>query len=103
MLHAMPRDYTAEQLLRRKVGQQVKALREKRRLTQGELGRRAGVAQGTISRIEAGDYPALTVSAIIDVAYALECAPGDLLDWPVGIMHIAATDPGRPALEAVSA
>lgn len=93
---------TAETRLREQVGQKVKRLRQAAGLTQTQLGARSGKEQGTISRIESGDYGALTVGVLIDLAYGLGCDPVELFEWPMGIMDVAAHDPGRPSLAVAS-
>lgn len=89
------KERTAEEMLRQAIGQRVKRLRTGRNLTQTQLGARAGREQGTISRIESGDFPSLTVALLLDLAYALECEPQDLCEWPIGIMQVVSHDPGR--------
>ncbi|HEX7134791.1 MAG TPA: helix-turn-helix transcriptional regulator [Iamia sp.] len=55
--------------------------RRARHLSQAELGRRAGVTQQTISKIEAGLVcPPDRLKARL--AAALEVPPGDLFPWP---------------------
>ncbi|HMJ76158.1 MAG TPA: helix-turn-helix transcriptional regulator [Iamia sp.] len=55
--------------------------RRARHLSQAELGRRAGVSQQTVSKIEAGllcPHDGLKAR----LAAALEVTPGDLFPWP---------------------
>ena len=56
---------------------QIRARRVLRGWTQAQLGEAAGVAPGTISRIERG-HPC-TLDVMERLAAALECAVGDLL------------------------
>ena len=94
---------TAEQRLRVEIGKRVKRLRSDAGLTQTQLAYRSSKEQGTISRIESGDYPTLSVSTLIDLAYGLGCEPERLFEWPIGIIDVAAHEPGRPSREAVPA
>jgi transcriptional regulator with XRE-family HTH domain len=98
----MPSPKTADELLRQQVGRAVRRRRTDLGLTQAQLGVRVHRDQASISKIEQGDYRALTTAIIIDLAFGLDCAPGDLLDWPFGIMHVAALDEGRPSLASAS-
>src|ERR1039457_686239 len=51
---------------------QIKTLRENRGFSQEELGRRAGMKQGAISRIESSDYGAWSVSTLKRIAKELD-------------------------------
>jgi len=42
-----------------RIGRQVRALRLSRRMSQSELGRRSGLDQSQISRLESGEYDAI--------------------------------------------
>lgn len=101
--YPMARTYTSGELMRKRIGELVHRKRTAKRMSQTELGRRAGKDQATISKIEGGDYRAVTVDLVIDLAYGLECAPEEILDWPFGVMHVATADPGRPRLELETA
>jgi transcriptional regulator with XRE-family HTH domain len=59
------------------IGERVEQLRKDKSLSQPELAELAGVALGTVSRIERGDgKPA--ISLIIDICRALRVAPATL-------------------------
>jgi transcriptional regulator with XRE-family HTH domain len=60
------------QPLMQREGAKVRAARRRRRWTQAELGRRAGLSQVTISRMERGDGATLSLVAWQRVADALE-------------------------------
>lgn len=62
----------AESLLDDAIALQIRKLREDRGLSQAELGRRAGMKQGAISRIESSDYGAWSVSTLKRIAAALD-------------------------------
>ncbi|MCU1356422.1 MAG: Helix-turn-helix domain [Acidimicrobiales bacterium] len=93
---------STEQRLRSEIGKRIERLRLRAGLTQTQLGARAGKEQGTISRIEHGEYRGLTIGLLIDLAYGLGCEPSDLFEWPIGIMDVAAHDPGRAQLAEAS-
>jgi len=59
----------------------VKRRREALKLSQGEVARRAGMAQGLLSRIEAGQTPNPGLQVIKGLALALRCS----IDWLVGL------------------
>lgn len=47
-------------------------LRERLKLTQGELARRMGTKQQTISRLERGDYEGFTLKTLLKIAEATQ-------------------------------
>ena len=57
----------------------IKELRELNRWSQAELARQSGVAQSTISRIEAGDTVGVSLGVLEKLAKALGCDPGYLI------------------------
>ena len=71
---------------------QIRANRLKRNLTQKELGQRAGMKQGFISRLEDPDSGSpnletlIRVASAFDVALIVRFAPfSDLVTWSVGL------------------
>lgn len=61
-----------------------RALRDERNrqgLSQLEVASRAGIAQSTLSAIEAGKHPA-SVIGLVSICAALGHRPGRLLRWP---------------------
>ncbi len=63
------------------VGRGCRALRIRRRWTQNELGRRAGVSRGVVARIEQGGGDAVTVRTLDRVAAALGARVHVRLSW----------------------
>ncbi len=59
-------------------GSRVRALRERRNVTQEELGRRVDLSRTSITNIEQGRQRVL-LHQIVDIAAALNAKPGDLL------------------------
>ena len=55
----------------RQIGNAIRRTRKSKRLTQGELGRKVGLRQSTISMIETGN-PAVTLETLLGVLAALE-------------------------------
>ena len=62
-----------------KLGENLRAVREKRELTQEQLSERTGVQAGEISRIETGKRDP-QVSTVLKLAKGLDLAPGKLLE-----------------------
>ena len=60
-------------------GENLRAAREKRELTQEQVAERSGVQAGEISRIETGKRDP-QVSTLLKIAKALELPPGKLLE-----------------------
>jgi len=57
----------------------LKALRQAQKLTQMQLAKKAGLGQGTISRIESGKETAADVETVAQIAEALHCKAWRLL------------------------
>lgn len=57
----------------------VRELRQRRRWSQAELGRRAGVASTTVNRIERGETASVTFGTLEKLARALDVSPRSLL------------------------
>lgn len=58
--------------LRTGIAFQIRALRNKERWSQAQLGEKAGKAQNVISRLEDPDYGKFTVNTLIDIASAFD-------------------------------
>jgi transcriptional regulator with XRE-family HTH domain len=67
------------------IGDRIRDLRWDRRLKQGELARRAGIAQNTLSRIELGEATP-SVPTLEKLARGLSVDLSDLLEEPVPAM-----------------
>lgn len=65
--------------IRRVIGEEIRVARARRRLSQEELGARAGLSQSTINRLEAGKRT-VDVLQLIAICKALGIDAGDLLD-----------------------
>ncbi|NJK70222.1 MAG: helix-turn-helix domain-containing protein [Richelia sp. CSU_2_1] len=59
----------------------IKKLRESRGLSQNDLARLTGYSPQFIQKIEQGKAKSLTLDAAERFVKALNCAPGDLLEW----------------------
>jgi transcriptional regulator with XRE-family HTH domain len=66
------------QTARRLFGTRLKALREKRGLSQEEFGARAGYSRSYVSQVEDGYY-SISLDAIVAFANVLKVRPADLL------------------------
>jgi len=82
------------------IAYQIGALREKRGWTQGELGRRAGMAQGRISRLEDPSYGKVNVETLrrlaeaFDVGLVLRFSSfGEMVDWSENLSTEALAPP----------
>ena len=69
--------------LRRFWGERIRERRGSR--TQADVALLAGIDQSTLSRIETGDYPALTPALVLRLAQALGADPHDLCPWEPGM------------------
>lgn len=62
------------------LGEVVKALRERKNMTQMDLQERAGLSSGYISRLEAGEYTAPSIVHILKIAQAFDMNLRDFLE-----------------------
>ena len=62
-----------------KLGENLRAAREEKELTQEQVAERSGVQAGEISRIETGKRDP-QISTLLKIARALEVPPGRLLE-----------------------
>jgi len=76
--HYSARTLEAQALLRR-LGERLRAAREREGLSLAELARRAGLARRTVTEIEAGRANP-TATRLVDLARALDREPAELLD-----------------------
>jgi len=86
--------------VRRLVTAQIKALRDRNRWTQEELGQRAGMKANAISRLENPDYGDFTINTLLRIAEAFDVAlvvrfasHGEVVAWNRGITPSAYTPP----------
>ena len=61
------------------IGKRVRALRKQHGLTQAEVAVGAGMPQGSMSRLERGDYDDIGGKALLGLARALRVKPQTLL------------------------
>lgn len=72
-----------------RLGLSIKRARTRRRLTQGQLAERAGIARRTVARLEQGD-PGIALGSALEVLAVLEAG------WPEALVDVVETDePGR--------
>jgi transcriptional regulator with XRE-family HTH domain len=68
------------------IGPNVRRLRDKRGLTQDELGTLSGVSKMEVYRLEAGRIGDPRISTVIKLAKALEVAETDLIHGGTGVI-----------------
>lgn len=85
----MKKPKEAHQLIYEVWGAAVRGRRKAAGLSQVALAEEMDVAQSTISEVETGTYRALTPPLILKFCVALDCEPGELFAWPVGVGAIA--------------
>jgi transcriptional regulator with XRE-family HTH domain len=67
------------------IGDRIKALRKRRRLTQHELAERAGLTQAHISQLEAGARENPQANVVLALARALDCS----CDYLLGMYEVS--------------
>ncbi len=90
-----------EVVVMRTVGQKIKELREQERISQEELGRRAGVSTASISKIEQGKVRQPSRITLLGIADALSVSPDELLvqEEPAAVGKAGAPQSGQPSKE----
>lgn len=68
---------TAAERARVRIGENFRRQRGAR--TQEDIERGHGIAQSTISRLERGEYRALTIDLLLKLCVAYDCNPSDVL------------------------
>ena len=68
------RDSYVSSRVRSLIAYQIRALRQKRHLSQEEFATRTGLKQSAVSRLEDPEYGTVTVSTVLQVALALDVA-----------------------------
>jgi transcriptional regulator with XRE-family HTH domain len=69
------------------IGERIRDLRWDRRLKQGELARRAGIAQNTLSQIELG-HATPSIPTLEKIARGLHAEPSELLEETAGPLAV---------------
>jgi len=59
----------------------------KRKMSVTELANKVGITIANMSILKTGKAKALKISTLVKLCEALECQPGDLLEYRVGIKH----------------
>src|SRR6185437_12000514 len=66
------REAFVEENIRTGLAFQIRALREKHRLSQAQLGEKAGMPQNAVSRLEDPDYGRFTIKTLVRLAAAFD-------------------------------
>lgn len=88
---------TAPQIVRETWGARVREARRQAELSQVALAERVGRDQSVISRVETGDYGALSVDLVLDLCVVLGLEPNEAFRWPTAIVDIARSKQGAAA------
>ena len=62
----------------------VDVMLAKRKMSSGELAEKVGITQANVSILKAGKAKAVRFSTLSDLCKALNCQPGDLLEYQAG-------------------
>ena len=62
----------------------VDVMMAKRMLSSGELAEKVGITQANLSILKTGKAKAVRFSTLSALCKALDCQPGDLLEYPPG-------------------
>ena len=62
-------------------GDRIRELRERKRMTQEELGKAIGTTKQTIFKYETGKIENIPYNRLLDIASALEAEPWEILGW----------------------
>lgn len=79
---------SADRIVRKGWGAQVRTARKRLDLTQVAAAERCDFDQSTLSKIETGDYPAMTPELILRLCLGLDMKP-EAFAWPTAIVEIA--------------
>lgn len=83
------------------IHENIKKLREERKLTLEEVGKRTGTTKQTIKRYESGEISTIPYDRIISLANCFGVTPGTLMGWEkpsVDNIELAADIVGDPLL-----
>ena len=70
----------------------------RRKLRSRELAERIGITEQNLSLLKGGKVRGVRFDTLSRICEALQCQPGDLLEWRAGPHDPAArSDPGNPA------
>jgi transcriptional regulator with XRE-family HTH domain len=67
------RDGFVQEYIYSRIPLKIRAIRDKRKMSQAELGEKAGIAQAWVSKLENPSYGRLTLSTLLKVASAFDC------------------------------